>query len=109
MQARMNKFEKISEARDILGLPETATLAQIKTSYRNLLTKWHPDKNSEDQGKCADMTRKIIAAYETIMDYCGNYEYSFTKEMVNKSLSPEEWWTERFGDDPIWGRARKSG
>ncbi|MBW1971850.1 MAG: J domain-containing protein [Deltaproteobacteria bacterium] len=98
------KYEIITEARNILGLPEKATMQQIINSYRELLKKWHPDKCKEDKDKCKEMSIKVIEAYRIIIDYCSNYEYSFTKEDVARSLSPEDWWYQRFGDDPLWGK-----
>ncbi len=103
----MDKYNKIFNARRILNLPERATGASIKLNYRALLDRWHPDKCKEDKEKCAEMTRKIISAYQTIMDYCENYQYSFGEEAVKRQLSPEEFWVERFGDDPLWGSGGK--
>ncbi len=99
----MDTYEKIDTARNILELPETATMASIKASYRQLLAKWHPDKCTQDKDTCTEMTRKIISAYGVIVDYCNNYEYSFSKKTIKRHLSPEEWWLDRFGDDPLWG------
>lgn len=109
MKDDVSKYQRISEARKVLELPEAATMEEIKARYRRLLTKWHPDKNTEDQDTCTEMTRKIITAYQTIMDYCLRYRYSFSEETVRRHRSPEEWWLERFGDDPIWGSGKKSG
>ena len=52
------------------------------------------------------MTRKIIDAHKVIQAYCERYRFSFAKEEVNNYLSGEEWWFERFGDDPLWGRGK---
>jgi DnaJ-class molecular chaperone len=76
-------------------------IESIKKSYRRLLTKWRPDKCCENQEICNEMTRKIILAYQTLMDYCQHYQYSFSEEAVRRRLSPEQWWAERFGDDPF--------
>ena len=103
----MNKYEEISAARKILELPETATMASIKSSYRQLLSRWHPDKCAENKEKCAEMTRKIVSAYQTILDYCHRYEYSFSEETVKRHLSDQEWWFDRFGDDPFWGKGKQ--
>ncbi|RLB37666.1 MAG: J domain-containing protein [Deltaproteobacteria bacterium] len=103
-----NKYREITAARKLLGLPETATMASIKASYRTLLAKWHPDKCREGKELCHQMTQKVIWAYKTIVDYCSNYEYSFTEQSIKRHLSPEEWWIDRFGDDPLWGRGTKS-
>jgi hypothetical protein len=40
------------------------------------------------------------------MDYCVNYQYSFSEDTVKRHLSTEEWWFERFGGDPLWGSGR---
>ena len=103
----MNKYQEITAAREILELPETATIESIKSSYRRLLAKWHPDKCCENQEICKEMTRTIILAYQTLMDYCRHYQYSFSEEAVRRHLSPEQWWAERFGDDPLWGKDLK--
>ena len=99
----MNKYQKITEARQLLELPESATMEQIKSSYRTMLSKWHPDKSVENQKQCNEMTQKIVAAYQMILAYCNQYQYSFSEDVVNRHLSPEEWWFERFGNDPLWG------
>ena len=97
----MKKYEKISAARKILELPETATMESIKTSYRRLLARWHPDTCKENKYVCAEMTRNIISAYQTIMEYCLQYQYSFSEHTVRRHWSPEEWWFERFGDGEV--------
>lgn len=46
----MKKHKELTEAREILGLPEKSTRKSIKSAYRSMLAKWHPDKfrdNSE--------------------------------------------------------------
>ena len=98
----MNKYEEISTARKILELPETATMASIKSNYRKMLAKWHPDRCEENQDECTEMTRKIISAYKTLMDYCLQYQYSFSEDTVKRHRSPEEWWMERFGNAAQW-------
>ncbi|NLJ29693.1 J domain-containing protein [Desulforhabdus amnigena] len=103
----MNRYQEITAARKLLEIPETATMASIKSSYKRLLTKWHPDKCGEDREKCNEMTRKIVSAYQTILEYCRQYQYSFSEEAVKRHLSPEQWWLEHFGDDPLWGNDMK--
>ncbi len=100
----MGKYEEIEEARKILGISEEATIEEIKRAYRLLLKKWHPDKKREDEEKCNEMIHKIVKAYKIIMNYCNNYKISFSRESVIKHLSDEDWWYERFGEDPLWGK-----
>jgi len=87
-EPRMNLYEEISAASKILEFPETATVAAIKSNYRKLLAKWHPDKCTKNKETCVEMTRRVIAAYQTIMDYCLQYQYSFSKESVKRHLQP---------------------
>ena len=54
----MNTYQKISEARRVLGIPEQATLSEIKAKYRKLIKKWHPDINQENKDQCDEMTKK---------------------------------------------------
>ena len=103
----MGLFEDINTARMLLDLPERATMEDIKSQYRALIQKWHPDRCKADKETCKEMTVRIIAAYRLINDYCKNYEYSFSKEEVSNYLSAEEWWFERFGRSPLWGSTRK--
>ena len=103
----MNKYQEITEARKLLELPERATMEEIKSNYKRLLSKWHPDKCRENNEQCNEVTKKIIAAYNIIITYCNQYKFSFTKEEVKNYLSEEEWWFERFGNDPLWGNNKK--
>ena len=48
----------------VLGLDESSTAKQIKGRFKELILKYHPDRNSDSESE--DMTKKIIAAYEFI-------------------------------------------
>lgn len=50
----------------ILGVPKSATTAQIKKAYRKLALKWHPDKNQSPQAE--EMFIKINEAYSLLSD-----------------------------------------
>lgn len=103
----IDSYKKVTAARLVLELPETATAESIKKNYRRLLARWHPDKCKEQEEICHEMTRKIIAAHDVIMEYCQQYQYSFSEESVKRHQSSEEWWFARFGVDPIWGDSQK--
>jgi curved DNA-binding protein CbpA len=59
---------------NILGVSENATLVEIKKSYRFLVKKYHPDRNS---GKEIDseMIKKINIAFEVLSDKKKRLEY----------------------------------
>jgi preprotein translocase subunit Sec63 len=98
-----NTYQELTEAREILELAESTTLKDIKAQYRKLLKRWHPDTCPEDPETCHQMTTKITAAYRRLMAYCDEYKISFAPQDVKHYVSPEEWWFERFGNDPVWG------
>lgn len=102
------KYREIIDAKKLLNLPERASMEEIKTIYRNMLKKWHPDKSEANDEKCNEMTRKIVSAYKVIMAYCEQYQYAFTDEEFERYLSIEDWWFDRFGKDPLWGKHKKS-
>lgn len=103
----MNKkstIERITHARHLLELPETATMKTIKANYKKLMLKWHPDKHPDKKELSEQMTKQINHAYQIIIDYCDHYEFCFSEEEVEKYLTVREWWFSRFGNDPIWSR-----
>jgi hypothetical protein len=50
---------------DALGLDETASAETIKTRYKDLVKRCHPDANGGDRS-CEDRLREIIHAYRTL-------------------------------------------
>ncbi len=51
---------------DILGVSRSASEAEIKSAYRKLAKKWHPDQNKD--AKAATRFSEISAAYELLGD-----------------------------------------
>jgi len=98
----ISTIKTISDAIAILELPEEVTMNNIKSKYKVLIKKWHPDLCVENSDICKEMTIKINIAYKIIMDYCDNYIYSFSQKEMKKHVSEEEWWFNRFGADPLW-------
>ncbi len=101
----MNTYEKIKRAREILGIEEEASLSEIRESYLRLLKMWHPDSSPPcERGRCEERTRDIIWAYKVLKEYCYRYRISFSPSEVEKYLSDEEWWKNRFGEGPLWNQ-----
>lgn len=58
----------------VLGIKKTASLKEIKTAYRNLAKKHHPDKN-HDKGKAEDHFKEIQYAYAVLSNPHKRREY----------------------------------
>src|SRR3977135_1590586 len=52
---------------EILEVTRTVTDTELKTSYRKLAMKWHPDKNPGDKD-CEHRFKEISEAYEVLKD-----------------------------------------
>jgi DnaJ-class molecular chaperone len=88
----MADFNKIEEARKLLGLGEAATLKEIKRAYRTLAHRHHPDKHSSAAGKeTEEIMKKLNWAYKLLMDYCDNFKYGFREEDVARTYPDEEY------------------
>jgi DnaJ-domain-containing protein 1 len=48
---------------DILGVRSGASISEIKKAFRDLIMKWHPDRNPGQEELATKMSQKIIAAY----------------------------------------------
>ena len=57
----------------ILGVKPTATSDEIKSAYRKLSRKYHPDTNPDDSAK--EMFQKISKAYDVLKNHSSRREY----------------------------------
>jgi DnaJ-domain-containing protein 1 len=51
----------------ILGIHESATVAEIKSAFRKLAMEWHPDRNP-DKPDAEETFKVIAAAYSKLQD-----------------------------------------
>ena len=51
----------------LLGVPKTASEAEIRKAYRSLAKKYHPDVN-KDKPQMAEKFKEISAAYSLLSD-----------------------------------------
>ncbi len=103
----MSFFDEIQAARKTLGLFEKASVSELEKKKKQLLFKWHPDRNQDNIEKANEMTSKILDSYNLIIKYFMNYKIPFSREDVMKYCTPEEWWHDKFGTDPLWSNHRK--
>jgi preprotein translocase subunit Sec63 len=107
---KQSEWDKISAARKVLQLEEAATLKQIKSAFRRMCKKHHPDLVPQDEQlkEAAGAIQKINEAYEVLLQYCLNYRFPLTPQGSDQPMDAEDWWMERFGQDPLWGKKADS-
>ena len=87
----MANFLEIDEARKILSLGDTATLKEIKATYRRLASHYHPDKHTASGlAETEEMMKRLNRAYKVLEEYCRDYKYSFREEDVARTYPHEE-------------------
>ncbi|KJJ86067.1 DnaJ class molecular chaperone [Candidatus Omnitrophus magneticus] len=65
---------------DVLGVKDTASQDEIKSAYRKLAVKYHPDKNPGDK-KAEETFKKISEAYYALGDDKRRKEYDTMRKM----------------------------
>jgi DnaJ-class molecular chaperone len=73
-----------------LELGETATMKEIKSSYRRLAQRYHPDKHGDADSERDEIMKRVNQAYNLLMDYCADYRYAFKREDVARTRPEEE-------------------
>jgi len=53
---------------EVLGVERTASLEEIKASYRKAALKWHPDRNPENKHEAEAKFRECTEAYSVLSD-----------------------------------------
>ena len=59
---------------EVLGISRTATQNEIKSAYRKLAVKYHPDKNPGNK-EAEEKFKKISAAYDVLSDETKRRQY----------------------------------
>ena len=87
----MANFNEIEEARKLLGLGEVATLKEIKSAYRHMAQRHHPDKHTDAESGEAKSMKRLNWAYKLLMEYCHDYQYTFREEDVARTYPHDEY------------------
>ena len=107
----MNKkeWQAIERARRLLQLGDRATLDEIKRAYHRLCKAHHPDlrQNGPDDREQKEMMYRLTESYELLMRYCREYRFPLRPE-EGDIYDAEDWWMDRFGQDPLWSRKKRS-
>jgi curved DNA-binding protein CbpA len=92
-------YDDLKTALEVFGIPDQATLKQIKARHRELVKRFHPDRGEEDD---PERIRLINAAYRLLTDYCRDYLFSFGEAEFYRQ-NPDEQLRMQYRDVPHWG------
>mmetsp|Transcript_84281 Transcript_84281/g.239058 ORF Transcript_84281/g.239058 Transcript_84281/m.239058 type:complete len:349 (+) Transcript_84281:131-1177(+) len=53
---------------EVLGVPRSAPLDEVKAAYRRLALRWHPDRNPADSAKAEAEFKRVSKAYSVLSD-----------------------------------------
>lgn len=107
MTKKVAKWEQIVAARELLDLGSMASLEEIKLAYRRKAKAHHPDLSGSSPEALAGAIEmhRLTEAYQTLTSYCYSYRISLEPDQESQ-LDDEEWWMQRFGNDPLWGKGK---
>jgi len=91
---------------DVLGVPRTADAAAIKSAYRRLAKRLHPDANKTDP-KAAQRFGELNAAYEILSDDAKRK--AFDRGEIDADGKPRFQGFEGFGGQPGAGGSGRDG
>jgi DnaJ-class molecular chaperone len=93
-------YEDLKAALSVFGLGERATLQEIKTRYRDLAKRHHPDCGDRED---TEEIYRVNEANRVILEYVESYRYCFSEQEYLEQ-DPEEQLRRRFMADPLWGK-----
>lgn len=94
----------IKEAYQILGLPPTASLSEIKKNYRKLMMQMHPDAGIYADGTYAYTAPEITAAYALLKEKQSSGMQLRSKPNKNNDAKPSAVWNAPINPDAYMER-----
>jgi len=88
----MANFTEIDEARRLLELGEMVSLKEIRSAYRKMASRYHPDKHpGSTSAENEAVMKRLNWAYKLLMEYCRDYKYTFREEDVARVYPHDEY------------------
>lgn len=82
----------------VLGIQVRATREQIRSAFRYLAKKWHPDRNPGNP-EAARRFREVLTAYETLIDPSMRGKYDRVHGHNARKRKAETSWTDLHSDE----------
>jgi len=76
------KLSSSSNPYSTLGISTGTTEKEIKTAYKNLAKKWHPDRNPDSCEECEERMQETIEAFEKLK--AADFKLSFSDTSAEK-------------------------
>ena len=86
---------QIPDYYQILEVERDATAREIKTAYRKLAKRYHPDKNPEQTAFAEKMFREVCNAYNTLRDGKLKSDYDRTLQTIERRRNSHEVYLDR--------------
>ena len=79
----------------VLGIPRSASAEEIKSAFKSLALKYHPDRNPDDPA-AEENFKEINRAYQVLSDSYKKYQYDLSFEVRRRPPPP------RSGHEPFY-------
>lgn len=80
----------LEEALEILELPLFVNIKEIKSRYKELVLRYHPDRGGD-----RERFERVVRSYKILEEYTQNYRFDFSKDEVERQY-PNELYGNKF-------------
>ena len=85
----MKSFSGLGNLYEILEISSNSDLEEVKSAYRRLALKWHPDKNLDNKEEAERRFKEISQAYEILSDPTERSRYDLYLTKGFSGIMPE--------------------